>query len=98
MGSTTCCPVAVCLPRPRMTTLMMKERAMTNKEVVQVSLLTSPVIPVVVVRVFVLMSTVALMKEPGPQGSRSLTGTTDGAEEEEDRSRLPGSSRGPSRE
>lgn len=78
--------------------LMMKERAMTNKEVAQVSWSTSPVMPMVVVRVFVLISTVALMKEPGPQDSRSLMGMTDGAEEEEDRSRLPGSSRGPSRE
>lgn len=98
MGSTTCCPVAACLPRPRLTTLMMKERAKTNKQVAQVSWLTSPVMPMVAVSAFVLMSTVVLMKEPGPQVSRSLMGTTDEAEEEEDRSRSPGSSRGPSRE
>lgn len=93
MGSTTCCPVAVCLPRLRLTTLMMKERAMANKEVAQVSWLTRTMMPVAVVPVFVLMSTVKLE----PQVSRSLMGTTDGVEEE-DRSRLLGSSRGSSRE
>jgi hypothetical protein len=44
MGSTTCCPVAVRLARPRLrltTVMMKKERAMmTNKMVAQVSGLT----------------------------------------------------------
>lgn len=49
MGSTTCCPVAHCQPRPRLTTvMMMSKRVMIKKKVAQVSWLTRTVMPIVV--------------------------------------------------
>lgn len=45
MGSTTCCPVAPCQSRPRLTTVMMPKGVMINKKVAQVSWLTRTVVP-----------------------------------------------------